>query len=67
MQGRLGVHTALAHLCLTQAFWEENSPSGPFQNEMEPLSLWPLLREGERVLPSVLAALSPFLGPVRHQ
>ena len=67
MQGRLGVHTALAHLCLTQALWEENSPSGPFQNEMEPLSLWPLLREGERILPSVLAALSPFLGPVRHQ
>lgn len=67
MQGRLGVHTVLAHLCLTQALWEENSPSGPLQNEMEPLSLWPLLREGEPVLPSVLAALSPFQGPVRHQ
>lgn len=66
MQGRLGVHTALAHLCLTQALWEENSPSGPLQNETEPLSLRPLLRE-ERVLSSVLAALSPFQGPVRHQ
>lgn len=67
MQGRLEVHTALAHLCLTQASWEENSPSGPLQNEMEPLSLLPRLREGENVLPGILAACSPFQGPARHQ